>query len=162
MNHRLCMADYQLKRVAVTSAAGLSELTGLIHDEAFEVAEVAFDSKLGVVTIPFRRIFHGGPERVVRKTIFSRKREVEVLRAVIHIKHVTDAKTIDTEKIGTYTFEEVDFKTATSQLVFKACPKLELRFRVSSVEIEYEETQFAGKALITDGLFWQRSQFVPV
>lgn len=155
------MADYQLKRVAVTSAAGLSELTGLIHDEEFEVADVAFDSRLGVASIPFRRIFHGGPERVVRKTLFSRKREVEVLRAVIRIRHATDAKTVDTEKIGTYTFEEVAFESATSQLVFKACPKLELRFRVSTVEIEYEEIEFAGKALITDGVFWQKSQFVP-
>ncbi|MEI8289219.1 MAG: hypothetical protein WCH99_07065 [Verrucomicrobiota bacterium] len=155
------MADYQLKRFAVTNAAGLIELTGLLHDEAFEVAEVAFESKLGVATIPLRRIFHGGPERVVRKTLFCRKREVEVLRALIRIKNVKDVKTIDTEKIGTYTFVEVAFEAAASQLIFKACPKLELRFTVSSMEIEYLEIQFAGKAVITDGLFWQKSQFVP-
>lgn len=155
------MADYQLKKFAVTNPSGLSELAGLIHDEAFEVAELAFDPKLGVVTVPFRRIFHDGPEKLIRKTIFSRRREVEVLRAVIRIKHVTDAKTIDTEKIGRYTFEKVAFEAAASQLIFKACPKLELRFTVSSLEIEYEETQFAGKAVITDGLFWQKSQFVP-
>ena len=155
------MADYQLKRVAVTDAAGLSELTGFLHDEAFEVAEVTFDSKLEVVIIPLRRIFHGGPERVVGKTLFCRKREVEVLRALILIKHVKDAKTIDTEKIGAYTFVEVAFEAAASQLIFKACPNLELKFTVSSLEIEYEEIQFAGKAVITEGLFWQKSQFGP-
>jgi hypothetical protein len=85
------------------------------------------------VSIPFRRIFHCGPKRVIRNAIFYRKWEVDALRTVIRIKHVTDAKTIDTEKIGTYTFEEVTYQVATSQLVFKACPKLELRFNVSSV-----------------------------
>ena len=160
MNHGIAMVNYQLKRVAVRSTAGLSELSDLIHDEAFEVAAVDFDSKLGVVTIPFRRIYHGGPERLIQKTIFSRKREVDVLRAFIRIKHVTDAKIIDTEKIGTYTFDKVAFETETSQLVFMACPKFLLRFRVSSLAIEYEETQFAGKVLITDGWCWQRSRFV--
>ena len=154
------MADYQLKWVAVTSAAGVDELAGLLHDEEFEVEEVGFESRLGIVTIPFRKIFHGGPKRVIRKAIFYRKWEVDVLRAVIRIKHVTGAKTVDTERIGTYTFEEVAFEAAASQLVFKACPKLELRFSVSSLEIEYEEIEFAGKAHITDGLFWQKSRFV--
>ena len=71
MNHGIAMVNYQLKRVAVRSTAGLSELSDLIHDEAFEVAAVDFDSKLGVVTIPFRRIYHGGPERLIQKTIFT-------------------------------------------------------------------------------------------
>jgi len=151
---------YEFRKFRIVTPAGIGGLLDLIHDEEVDVREVAYDSELGVVTIPFRRIFHGGPERVVRKTLFSRKREVEVLCAVIRIRHVTDARTIDTERAGTYTFEDVAFETSASQLVFKACPKLELRFSVSSVEIEYEETQFAGKALITDGLFWQKSQFV--
>lgn len=151
--------DYEFRKFRIANPAGIGGLLDLIHDEEVEVEKVVYDSKLRVVTIPFRRIFHGGPERVVRKTLFSSKREVGVLCVVIRIKHVTAAKTIDTERIGTYTFEEVAFETSGSQLVFKACPKLELRFSVSNLEIEYEETGFAGKALITDGLFWQKSRF---
>jgi hypothetical protein len=154
------MSRYKLRRIAVMNGAGLGELAGLIHDEEFEVADVVFDSNLGVVTIPFRRIFHGGPERVVRRTLFCVKKEVDIVRALICIKHVTAARTIDTEKIGTYTFESVAFDPAASQLVFRAGPKLELRFDVSCLQLEYEETQFAGKALITDGWFWQKSQVI--
>jgi hypothetical protein len=155
------MLEYQLRRFSTEDSAGLTKLADLIHDEEFDVADVRFDSKLGVATIPFRRIFHGGPGRVVRKTLFTQKREVEVLHAVIYVKHVTDAKITDAEKIGTYTFEEVVCETAASQLVFKACPKLELRFSMSKLEIEYEETGAAGKAVIISGLFWQKSKLLP-
>ena len=67
MTTRIANQDIiQKEPVVVTSADALDSVIGLIHDERFELDDVSFAKDQGVVTIPYRRMFHGSPGRLVR------------------------------------------------------------------------------------------------
>ena len=62
----------QKKPVIVTKAENLESIVSLIHDEFFILDEVSYSEGEGVVNIPYRRIFHGHPSRIVRNWLISR------------------------------------------------------------------------------------------
>ena len=52
--------------VSVSSPKQFGDLLDIIHDEFFELDGIRYDPSDKSVEIPYRRIFHRGPRRVLR------------------------------------------------------------------------------------------------
>jgi hypothetical protein len=138
--------------LVVTSADELGPLIGLIHDEYFDLDDVSFFKDRGLVTIPYRRIFHGHTGRMIRNWLICRTYEVDVIRSVLTIRNVEEYTFDDRSHIGTYSFNTVSHDKVA--LLIKCCEDLDFRMVVSKIEIESRDLEIRGKARITRGLLW--------
>ena len=138
--------------LVVTRADDLGSLIGLIHDEYFDLDDVSFFKERGLVTIPYRRIFHGHSCRMIRNWLIYRTYEVDVIRSVLTIRNVEEYTFDDRSHIGTYSFNTVSYDKGA--LLIKCCEDLDLRMVVSKIEIESRDLEIRGKARITHGLLW--------
>ncbi len=131
----------------VTVPHQLEELLDLIHDEFFELASVDYSPSERRLAVPYRRIFHGGPARVVRNWILLRTVEVDVVRSRMIIRNVQQYECEDRARVGTYSFRTVSWDGET--LLFHCEPDLELRLMVSDLDIESRDIGIRGKSRIS-------------
>lgn len=136
----------------VTSPDQLDALMGIVHDEHFELDDVTFSPEQRIVEIPYRRIFHGAPSRTIRNWLVFKDIEVDVVRAMLRIHHVSDFSFEDSAGIGTYSFNTISYDERTLKIV--CCEPLELRMTVSRLFIQSRYLGVLGKARIRQGLFW--------
>ena len=138
--------------LVITKAGQLDKLIGLIHDEYFELDDISYQNNDKVLQIPYRRIFHDGPRRLIRNLLLWKTFEVDVIRSVITVKNVDDYIFKDSAKIGRYSFNAVSYEK--DYLQFDCEPDLKLRMKVSGIEIESRDVEVKGKSKYTEGLFW--------
>jgi hypothetical protein len=142
----------QTKPLVVTNDDDLDSLTGLIHDEFFCLDDVTFSSDQGMVTIQYRRIFHGHPGRMIRNWLIAQTYEVDVIRSQLTIRNVEDYSVEDKSHIGTYSFNKVYY--SNSVLMFRINEDLDLKMVVPKLEIESRDLEVRGKVRITHGFLW--------
>jgi len=131
----------------VTDADHLESIVGVIHDEFFELDDVSFSKEQGVVSIPYRRMFHGHPGRMVRNWLIYRTYEVDVIRSMLTIRNAKEYTINDRSHIGTYSFNTISHDNGA--LLIKCCEDLDLRLLVSEIEIESRDLEVKGKARIS-------------
>ncbi len=136
--------------IVVTSADGLELLAGLIHDEFFELKDVSFSREEGIVTIPYRRVFHGHPGRRTSNWFLWATYEVDVIRSELVIRNVAEYSVNDRSGIGTYSFCTVSY--GGGALAIDCCEALEMTMVVSDLYIESRDLEVRGKVSITRGL----------
>lgn len=129
-----------------------NELLGLIHDEYFELNDIEHIPEQKVVHIPYCRIFHSGPKRLIRNFFVFKTYEVDVIRSILKVYNAENYTFRDSAKIGTYSFNTVFFKD--NNLHFECEPDLKLDITVSGLEVESSDIEIRGKSRITQGLFW--------
>ena len=142
----------QKEPLVVRSADDIESLVDLIHDEYFDLCDLSFSEDQGAVTIPYRRIFHGHPGRIIRNRLICRTYEVDVVRSVLTIRNVDEYTVEDRSHIGTYSFNTLSYDKGA--VLIRCCEDLDLRMVVSGIDIESRDLEIRGKARITHGLFW--------
>jgi hypothetical protein len=145
----------QREPVVVTSADHLESIVGLVHDEYFELSDVSFSKDEGVVSIPYRRMFHGHPGRMLRNWLICRTFEVDVIRSMLTIRNVKDYTFDDKSRIGTYSFNTISYDNGA--ILINCCEDLDLHIFASEIRIESRDLEVKGKARISRGLFWESS-----
>ena len=136
----------------ITNTEHLDELIGLMHDEYFNLNDIKHIRDQQLVEIPYRRMFHGGPCRVIRKIFGIKRIEVELIRSLLIIRNVKDYSYDDRARIGTYSFNTIEYNNNNLQII--CCEDLELNMVVSGLEIESHDIAVKGKTRITKGWFW--------
>jgi len=58
-----------------TDEAGLARVDSLLHDETFDLSGIEHDVAAKTLTIPVRRQFHGGPERIMTPALSGKRNE---------------------------------------------------------------------------------------
>lgn len=139
--------------LVITSTDHLDELIDLMHDEFFELNDVKHDKDKQSIEIPYRRRFHKGPFRIIRKFIGIKRIEVELIRSLLIIKNVKDYHYDDRSRIGTYSFNTIKYHDNNLQII--CCEDLELNIVVSGIEIESRDIEVKGKSRVTKGWFWE-------
>lgn len=139
----------------ITSPDQLQKLEGIVHDEYFELDDVDFQRDKSIVEIPYRRIFHDGPSKIISNRILYKVCEVDVVRAVLITHNVGEFSIQDSARIGTYSFNSISYDGHTVKI---ACdPSLELTIEVPHLLVQSRYLQERGKARITQGLFGELS-----
>ena len=137
--------------IRITAASELEKLTAHIHDEYFELDGMSFSAEEDILEIPYRRIFHGGPRTVLKKSWVSTTYEVDVVRSVLIIHNVKRYEFEDRAGIGTYSFNKISYGGNTLRIVTCEGPKLEAI--VEGLYIESRDIEVRGKARVTCGLW---------
>lgn len=138
--------------LVIANAEQLDELIGLFHDEYFELDDIEYVPEQKVVRIPYRRIFHDGPRRLLLNWFILKRFEVDVVRSLITVRNVEDYTFKDSARIGTYSFNIVSYHN--NYLQFDCEADLKLKMKVSGIEIESNDIEVRGKAKLTEGLIW--------
>ena len=138
--------------VKIADLSEFPNLLDLIHDEFFNLEDVRFDPQGHLVEVPYRRVFHEDPGRVIRNWLIFRTHEVDVIRSVLTVHHVQDYSFVDKAQIGRYSFNTLSYDHGV--LLIECCPVLELRMVVTKLEIESRDVEIRGKARMTHGLLW--------
>ncbi len=74
--------------LVVTCTEGLDKLIGQVHDEFFILDNIKYDKDQQIVEIPYRRMFHGGPYRIIRNIFGIKRIEIELIRSLLIIRNV--------------------------------------------------------------------------
>ncbi len=139
----------ELTSVKIASLEKLDKLLVLVHDEHFDLDKVQYHPRLEMVEIPYRRIFHNGPSRIIRNWLFYKVKEVDIIRAKMRIYNVNEYKVHDPANIGTYSFNTVKLEENASTLIVQCNEDLELRMKISSLMIESKDLEIRGKSRIS-------------
>ena len=142
---------FTTKPTNITNENQLDLLNDYIHDEFFCLDDILYSEEEGTVVIPFRRMFHDIPGRVIRNWILLKACEVDVIHSVITISNVLSYRFEDKAKIGTYSF--VVIKHNDGVLLFDCEPELKLELTISKIEVECKDIEIKGKSRISSGLF---------
>jgi len=139
----------ELTALQVTTPENLNSLNNLIHDEWFDVDEIQYDPEQGIVELPYRRKFHGGPARTIRNWLFYTVKEVDVIQSRLRIYNVNDYSIRDRAHTGSYSFNVAEYNQDTSALLLRCDPNLELKMKVSELLIESDDLEIAGQSRIS-------------
>jgi hypothetical protein len=142
----------QKKPIKVTSDGMLDSIIGLIHDEFFELDDLSFSKDQGVITIPYRRVFHGNPGRLIRNWLIFQTYEIDVIRSILTIRNVQEYEVDDRSHIGTYSFNTMSHDDGL--LIIRCCEDCDLRLITLKIEIESQDVEVKGKSRVTHGLMW--------
>ena len=146
------MDNIELKNRRINNPDCISEILDLIHDEYFDLEKVCYLSEEKRVEIPYCRVWHEGPRKVLRNFLIHQTHEVDVVQSVLIIRKVTNYEFIDNAKIGIYSFNTIEF--SGNNLLLKCCEPLELRFELEDIDIESIDKEIRGTAKVGEGLFW--------
>jgi len=135
--------------LVVTTPDRLPELASLIHDECFCLDEVKYDQEQRTLEIPYRRIFHDAPRRLIRNWLVYKVFEVDVRRAILTFHDVDGFEVSDGSHIGEYSFNDLAYDGPRSTLTVLCCEDCSLRLRVSGLLIETHDIETRGKATIS-------------
>lgn len=123
----------------VTNARDLEAVTRLIHDHWFEVADTSFDSARRALRVKFRRPSETG-ERTIRRVLFFRRVRVPVTEWWLEIRNVESHTIRETERIGRYDFNELQFSEPDRTLTVKTGVPLDFRVVVGELDIAVGDT----------------------
>lgn len=144
-------------QIAATDAEGLHQIADRLHDEYFDLDLVRYDATAGILEIPFRRIFHGGPCRVLKRRILYRVVEVDVLRCVLRFSNVVSYEAEERTGTGTCSLNTMRYDAAERSVVLECDPDCTMRVGVQRLGATYREIGFRGRSQIVQGLFWDSS-----
>ena|SRR3989338_7069882 len=146
-----------MKNLHINDIAQLNSLNDVIHDEYFCLDDIKQDKN--ILEIPFRRIFHGNnPPRIVKRGLLSKVGEVDVLRCILKVNNVEKYDfSFDKSRIGTYSFNAVQYNSESKVLTFHANEACDLNITISAISIEYVEIEYRGTARIRYWIFGESS-----
>ena len=104
----------------------LSLAVDRIHDRWFDVEAIAYDAGTRVLSIPFW-------SRPTNRAPASRS--AQPFDSLLAIHETDQPRVEDTEHIGTYTFNELDY--SNGQVVITAEPNLRISSRVTGLHVEF-------------------------
>ena len=140
-------------KLIINKAEKLNQLNKIINNEKFDLTDIRYNKSYKILEIPYQRIFHEGPSRIIKNWIIRKVVEVDILQCLLKIKNVEKYEIADKADIGVYSFNKLIFDEKSKQLIFACNEPCELRLEVSGIHIENEELEYRGKARITRGLF---------
>jgi hypothetical protein len=141
--------DFEFKFLELTDPCQFDELLCMIHDEFFDLDEVRYFNEQCVLEIPYRRVFHNGPSRIVRQWIIYTVREKDVIRSRLRIHGVKGYEVQDLAQINTYSFNTIEYDPHASELTVRCDPDLKLIIQVSELQIESQDLEVKGKSRIS-------------
>ncbi len=145
---------HELGCIVATTANDLLSIADRLHDEYFDVDEIAWDEKARTLDIPFRRIFHDGPSRRIKNRLIYWVDEVDVLRCSLRFLDVVTYTLDDRTNIGALSLNRFHYDEKRGVVTLECCEECGFSIRVDGLRAEYREMGYRGKARITRGICW--------
>jgi len=111
----------------------------MIHDHWFNVEDVSHDAAGGTLSVTFTRPSETA-EKTSRRILFFRRVCVPITEWSLEIGNVETYTLKETEGIGRYDFNELQFSEAERTLTVKTGVPLVFQIRVSALDVTVRET----------------------
>lgn len=142
------------QRMCATTMEDLYQIGEILHDEPLDLERICHDKLAGTLEIPFQRVWHDGPRRVIKRRLIYRIEEVEVLRCSLRFSNVIAYRIEDRANVGTYSFNRFRYDENQRVMTLDCCPECELIMSVQGIQAEYIELEYRGKCKIVRGRCW--------
>lgn len=128
-----------IQRLVIKDPRRIPAVLDLIHDCWFDVDDILYDPATLTLSIRFGREM---PERsrVVERGLLLSRKEVPVAECFLKIHHVADYSVRDTERVGAYDFNEIEYDPGLKRIRITTGVPIDIEVRVNKFEIEVEET----------------------
>jgi hypothetical protein len=133
----------------VITEAELSGLDDLLHDETFDLDGIEHNSTTQTLTIPVRRQFHGGPERIIEDGPLWKTYQKDWMRSLVTIRHVRSWQFEHDQGINSYSF--CSWGVSDSVMIIECNEALILTVSIDAIDVRVEDIGFKGKARIRRG-----------
>jgi arsenate reductase (thioredoxin) len=121
----------------------LGRVTYLIHDQWFNVADVAYDPEARTLTVPFDR--EDRDAAVTERTgLLFRLVRIPSFRWYLKFESVRDYEIIDTERVGTYDFNEVVYDEEKKRFSVETNIPLRMYVDVDDIHVLVESSHASG------------------
>jgi len=123
----------------IQSSEEIGKLNRLIHDCFFSAEKIVYNKEESTLVIPYKReaVERGEP---AGRALFLKKQRVPVIACFLRIHRVRNYILEDTERVGEYDFNEVEYEPGNGSLVITTGIPLKLEAEVEGIDIEVEET----------------------
>ena len=126
-------------RVVIDDPNQMSTILDLIHDCWFDVNTITYEPEALTLSLWFGREMPDR-SRVIEKRFLLKKKEVPVAECFLKIRHVTDYSIRDTEQVGVYDLNEIEYDPNLKRIRITTGVPLDIQMTVERFEIEVEET----------------------
>ena len=117
----------------------LDAINRVVHDHWFNVADVAHDAAHQTLAVKFTRPSETVAE-TTRRILFLRRVRVQITEWWLEIHNVESYTLQETEGIGRYDFNELQFSEADRTLTIKTGVPLRFWVRVTALDVLVRET----------------------
>ena len=115
----------------------IDKLIALIHDQEFDVGKIKFNKQSKLLIIEFKNRWWD-KAKIITNFLFFKKKAIPISNAVLLIYNVTRYEVKDSERIGIYEFNTVNYAQNSKEINIIAEPNLSMKIFVDSFLIELE------------------------
>jgi hypothetical protein len=123
--------------VNVTKPDDIEAANDVIHDCFFSVEDISFDSEASVLSFKFHRPMPSG-RLALRDFVYSSKTK-PMREYMLIIRNVKSYSIEDTEKVGTYDFDVLEFDPSTHRISIRTNIPIAITVVVRDLDIWIEE-----------------------
>lgn len=139
---KIARASQNFKKNCMDTLIDKGELIDFVnkslHDQSFQIDEVSFDNKR--VSLRFHLENKEKYQRI-RSFCFFELIKIPIEEHVLQIQYASHFEIDDTEKIGSYGFNFMEFLSVGNKIVIHTIPSIKFIIYVSQFGLELEETK---------------------
>ena len=94
--------------ISIKDPGEIPAVVEVIHDCWFDADDISLDPATSTLSIKFNRELYERSE-VVGRRLFLKKVEVPLVECLLKIRHVKSYRVNDTERVGTYNFNDIEY-----------------------------------------------------
>ena len=129
-----------MKPVSIADPKKLDVILKQVHDCWFDVENIRFDSKTKLLTIKFLKE-NLDDARVLSDWWLIRKISIPAFECILQISHVNKYRIEDTEKVGEYDLNTINYDLTSKQFLIECGIPLKIFIDVDDFEVSFEPTK---------------------
>ena len=124
---------------SIKDARHIPQILDIIHDCWFDADGIRFEAATSTLSIKFRRESTDSSRHIPVKG-FLKKVKIPMMEYVLKIHHVKDYAIDDTEKVGLYDFDELEYDPKLKLVRITGGVPIKIEISVDALEVSVEET----------------------
>lgn len=125
-----------LQRSTINSIHEINQIENMLHDQSFDIEDIVF--KNSILSIKFKKKCVN--KKILKQFFFYKKIIIPYEKCFLNIYNVKDYKVIDSEKIGVYDFNSIDYLESKGKIIINTTIPIFFEIIVSKLEIEIVNT----------------------
>ena len=139
-----------IQRNFINNIQEISQIENIIHDQSFDIEEIHL--KKDILSIKFKKE-RIDKKRLKQNRIFYKKVIIPCEKCFLNIYNVEDYKVIDSEKIGIYDFNSIDYIESKGKIIINTTIPIFFEINVSKLKIEIVKTGIIIEEKVKKKLF---------
>jgi hypothetical protein len=125
--------------VEVTEEQNLRAVVEVLHDQRFELESLAYAPEEATLRLAFEKEERAQVSQRWYQLLYSRW-SVPLVEYIVEVRRVLSLEVTDHARIGSYTFNTLQYDASARELRIVACESLEIEIAVEGLDIAIQTT----------------------